>query len=86
MVRQLSEVYSVMRVSSLSELAPYIGFGQAEQLIVDGVKHGYFNARFDHKHNTVHFGGQVRPLNKPCRAFFWCGLAGRVWGRLLAGG
>lgn len=28
MVRQLSEVYSVMRVSSLSELAPYIGFGQ----------------------------------------------------------
>lgn len=60
MVRQLSEVYSVMRVSSLSELAPYIGFGQAEQLIVDGVRHGYFNARFDHKNNTVHFGGQVR--------------------------
>lgn len=28
-VRQLSEVFSVMRVSSLSELAPYISFGQA---------------------------------------------------------
>ena len=28
MVRQLSEVYSVMRVSHMSELAPFIGFGQ----------------------------------------------------------
>ena len=28
MVRQLSEVYSVMRVSTMSELAPFIGFGQ----------------------------------------------------------
>ena len=28
MVRQLSEVYSVIRVSHMSELAPFIGFGQ----------------------------------------------------------
>jgi translation initiation factor 3 subunit A len=58
MVRQLSEVYSVMRVSHMSELAPFIGFGQAEQMIVDAVRSGYFQARFDHKNNTVHFGGQ----------------------------
>lgn len=27
-------------------------------MIVDAVRSGYFQARFDHKHNTVHFGGQ----------------------------
>ena len=118
MVRQLSEVYSVVRVSTMSELAPFIAFGQvrgaaaqhstgqpcghaaaalpacphstpmsclllrlhpafwpapltvchpglavwlvqAEQMIVDAVRNGYFQARFDHKNNTVHFGGQV---------------------------
>ena len=32
MVRQLSEVYSVMRVSTMSELAPFIGFGQVRRL------------------------------------------------------
>ncbi|KAI3438410.1 hypothetical protein D9Q98_000841 [Chlorella vulgaris] len=58
MVRQLSEVYSVVRVSTMSDLAPFIGFGQAEQMIVDAVRNGYFQARFDHKNNTVHFGGQ----------------------------
>lgn len=163
MVRQLSEVYSVMRVSTMSELAPFIGFGQvggaaaaswrrrrarwrvcarpgatrggppantpvpppglvpgtlrrwpvcrgwragrpvprsrtrappcaslsaaahavrcppapqAEQQIVDAVRNGYFQARFDHKNNTVHFGGQVG---------VWC-VGGRVGGYGWMGG
>ena len=29
-------------------------------MIVDAVRNSYFQARFDHKNNTVHFGGQVR--------------------------
>jgi translation initiation factor 3 subunit A len=33
MVRQLSEVYSVVRVSTMSDLAPFIGFGQVTQLL-----------------------------------------------------
>jgi hypothetical protein len=42
MVRQLSEVYSVMRVSTMSELAPFIGFGQVSpgQLAGCGCKWG----------------------------------------------
>jgi len=58
-VRQLSEVYSVMRVSALSELAPF-GWtsSQSEALIVDAVRHGYLLARFDHRNGTVHFGGR----------------------------
>ena len=42
------------------------GVVQAEQMIVDAVRNGDFQARFDHKNNTVHFGGQVR-LPAACR-------------------
>jgi hypothetical protein len=34
MVRQLGDVYSVMRVSSLSELAPFIAFGEVRVFLV----------------------------------------------------
>ncbi len=57
-IRQLSEVYSTMRVSSLSELAPFgWTFGQSEALILDAVRNGFLQARFDHRNGTVHFGG-----------------------------
>ena len=57
-IRQLSEVYSTMRVSSLSELAPFgWSFGQSEALILDAVRNGFLQARFDHRNGTVHFGG-----------------------------
>jgi len=55
MMQQLSEVYSVMRVSRLAELAPFLNLGEAERLIVDAIRHGYISARFDHRHDTVHF-------------------------------
>lgn len=57
-IRQLSDVYSVMRVSSLSQLAPFgWTFGESEALILDAVRHGFLQARFDHRNGTVHFGG-----------------------------
>ena len=57
-IRQLSEVYSTMRVSSLSELAPFgWSFDESEALILDAVRHGFLQARFDHRNGTVHFGG-----------------------------
>lgn len=58
-VRQLSEVYSIMRVSSLADLAPF-GWapGETEALIVDAVRHGYLSAKFDHGSGTIRFGGQ----------------------------
>lgn len=55
MMQQLSEVYSVMRVSRLAELAPFLNLGEAERLIVDAIRRGYISARFDHRHDTVHF-------------------------------
>jgi translation initiation factor 3 subunit A len=58
-VRQLSEVYSVMRVADLSALAPF-GWspGTSEALVVEAVRQGYLYARFDHRNGTVHFGRQ----------------------------
>ncbi|CAL8465076.1 g4611 [Coccomyxa elongata] len=55
-LRQLSEVYSVMTISSLAALIPFMGFSEVEQLVVEAVKHGYLQVRIDHKNNTVHFG------------------------------
>lgn len=64
-VKQLSEVYSVMKVDSLSALAPFgWSFGQSEALIVDAVRHGYVHARFDHRNGTVHFGGRDNESEK----------------------
>ena len=65
-IRQLSEVYSTMRVSSLSELAPFgWSFDESEALILDAVRHGFLQARFDHRNGTVHFGGAAGSATTP---------------------
>jgi len=45
LLQQLSQVYSVMRVSALADLVPFFSFGEVEQLIVDAVKHNYLHVR-----------------------------------------
>ena len=45
-MQQLSEVYSVMTIASLSELVPFFGFSQVEQIIVEAVKQGYLQVRY----------------------------------------
>ena len=44
-LRQLSEVYSVMTISSLAALIPFMGFSEVEQLVVEAVKHGFLQVR-----------------------------------------
>lgn len=44
-MQQLSEVYSVMTIASLSELVPFFGFSEVEQIIVEAVKQGYLQVR-----------------------------------------
>ena len=44
-MQQLSEVYSVMTIASLSELVPFFGFSQVEQIIVEAVKQGYLQVQ-----------------------------------------
>ena len=47
-MQQLSEVYSVMTIESLSELVPFFGFSEVEQIIVEAVKQGYLQAGLLH--------------------------------------
>lgn len=41
MLKQLSQVYSVMKIDRLKELIPFLNFGQVEAIIVDAVKNEY---------------------------------------------
>ena len=44
LLQQLSHVYSVMKISALADLVPFMGFGEVEQIIVDAVKHDFLQA------------------------------------------
>ena len=41
LLRQLSQVYSVIKISSLAALVPFFTFGEVEQLVMEAVKHGH---------------------------------------------
>ncbi len=41
LLQQLSQVYSVMKISALGDLVPFLSFGEVEQIIVEGVKHNF---------------------------------------------
>lgn len=41
LLKQLSQVYSVMKIDRLKQLIPFLNFGQVEALIVDAVKNEY---------------------------------------------
>lgn len=41
MLKQLGQVYSVMKIERLRKLVPFMGFGRVEAIIVDAVKNEY---------------------------------------------
>ncbi|EFJ51612.1 eukaryotic translation initiation factor 3a [Volvox carteri f. nagariensis] len=58
LLKQLSEVYSVMRISELAALVPFYTFAEVEAVVVDAVKYEYLQMRVDHRNGTLHFGAQ----------------------------
>ncbi|KAF5827767.1 eukaryotic initiation factor [Dunaliella salina] len=58
LLKQLSEVYSTMRISTLAELVPFMPFSEVEGVVVDAVKSDYLQVRIDHRNGTLHFGSQ----------------------------
>lgn len=58
LLKQLSEVYSTMRVSSLAELVSFMPLGEVEAVVMDAVKNDYLQVRIDHRNGTLHFGSQ----------------------------
>ncbi len=45
LLKQLSEVYSTMKVSELAVLVPFATFSEVEAIIVDAVKYDYLQVR-----------------------------------------
>jgi hypothetical protein len=45
LLKQLSEVYSTMKVGALAELVPFATFSEVEAIIVDAVKYDYLQVR-----------------------------------------
>jgi len=41
MLKQLGQVYSVMKIERLRKLVPFMDFGRVEAIIVDAVKNEY---------------------------------------------
>ena len=46
LLQQLSHVYSVMKISALADLVPFMSFGEVEQIIVDAVKHDFLQVLY----------------------------------------
>ncbi|GLC73813.1 hypothetical protein PLESTF_001423800 [Pleodorina starrii] len=58
LLKQLSEVYSVMRISELAAMVPFFTFAEVEAVVVDAVKYDYLQMRVDYRNGTLHFGAQ----------------------------
>lgn len=41
LLKQLSEVYSTMKISAVAELVPFATFSEVEAMVVDAVKYDY---------------------------------------------
>ena len=64
LLKQLSEVYSTLKISSLSAMVPFATFAEIEAVIVDAVRYDYLQVRVDHRNGTLHFGGQQLESDK----------------------
>jgi len=58
LLKQLSEVYSTLKISSLAAMVPFASFGEVEAIVVDAVKAEFLQVRIDHRNGTLHFGSQ----------------------------
>ncbi|GLI66197.1 hypothetical protein VaNZ11_009962 [Volvox africanus] len=58
LLKQLSEVYNVMRIGELAAMVPFYTFAEVEAVVVDAVKYDYLQMRVDHRNGTLHFGTQ----------------------------
>jgi len=64
LLKQLSDVYSTMKISDLAQLVPFAEFGDVEAGVVDAVKYDYLQVRIDHRNGTLHYGSQQLESDK----------------------
>ncbi|KAJ0079562.1 hypothetical protein Patl1_22973 [Pistacia atlantica] len=60
LVQQVSQVYQMMKIESLSQMIPFIDFKVVEKISVDAVKHNFIAMKFDHMSGVVSYGNLKR--------------------------
>ena len=56
---QVSQVYQMMKIESLSQMIPFFDFFAVEKISVDAVKHNFIAMKVDHMKHVVLFGTPV---------------------------
>ncbi|XP_044471259.1 eukaryotic translation initiation factor 3 subunit A-like isoform X2 [Mangifera indica] len=56
LLQQVSQVYQMMRIESLSQMIPFFDFKEVEKISVDAVKHNFIAMKVDHMRGVVLFG------------------------------
>ncbi|WCJ43001.1 Eukaryotic translation initiation factor 3 subunit A [Euphorbia peplus] len=56
LLQQVSQVYKMMRIESLSQMIPFFDFSAVEKISVDAVKHNFVAMKVDHMKNIIIFG------------------------------
>ncbi|KAH9755402.1 eukaryotic translation initiation factor 3 subunit A [Citrus sinensis] len=54
-LQQVSEVYQMMRIESLSQMIPFFDFAVVEKISVEAVKHNFIAMKIDHMRGVVVF-------------------------------
>ena len=83
LLKQLTEVYSTLKISSLAAMVPFATMGEIEAIIVDAVRYDYLQVRKAFERVCV-FGRQVwatsihETAGKVCGAGDWAYGAGAI--------
>ncbi|KAJ6876461.1 eukaryotic translation initiation factor 3 subunit A-like [Populus alba x Populus x berolinensis] len=56
LLQQVSQVYQMMKIESLSQMIPFFDFFAVEKISVDAVKHNFIAMKVDHMKHVVLFG------------------------------
>ncbi|OAY43998.1 eukaryotic translation initiation factor 3 subunit A [Manihot esculenta] len=55
LLQQVSQVYQMMKIESLSQMIPFFDFSVVEKISVDAVKHNFISMKVDHMKNVILF-------------------------------
>ncbi|CAH1441890.1 unnamed protein product [Lactuca virosa] len=58
LLQQVSRVYQVMKIETLTGMIPFFDFSVVEKISVDAVKHNFISMKVDHRKGAVLFGSQ----------------------------
>ncbi|XP_065854798.1 eukaryotic translation initiation factor 3 subunit A [Euphorbia lathyris] len=56
LLQQVSQVYKMMKIESLSQMIPFFDFSVVEKISVDAVKHNFVAMKVDHMKSIILFG------------------------------